>query len=990
RWCLMQATEYVPGRTDEVRNMFAAFLAHQFGCQTMQQYGRYFGRVVEEDEDKNESGTWELHTLGEDETIAKLASGVKRFKLPDEFNFIRVYQEVSKGKGAHAEEAMNRLCQIFENRRQYPKAAQYWRDNIARFGPGHNGYKTKRLEQVVGNWGVFEPVLTQPAGEGATVEYRFRNATKVSFEAHAVKIEDLLQDVKAHIKAAKNQLDWNSVRIEDIGYRLIYENQTKYVGEKVASWDLELKPRANHFDRRITVATPLQKAGAYLLVATLPGGNTSRMVIWLADTAIVHKALDQKSWYYVADAVTGAPLARVNVEFFGYRSRWVRRNTVDITTRSFAEFTDDEGQIVLDGNRQPTDHQWVAIARTDAGRLAYLGWQGVWYGRHYDAVYNQTKVFVMTDRPVYRPEQKTQFKFWVNTAKYDVEGKSEFAGQTFTVEIRDPRNEKVLEQNYTVDDFGGAAGELELKKDATLGVYRLMVKQGNNHKGGGTFRVEEYKKPEFEVTVEAPKDPVALGDKVTAKVQAKYYFGAPVLEARVKYKVLRTEHTATWYPWAPWDWLFGEGYWWFGYDYHWYPGWGKWGCARPVPFWWGWRPTPQPEVVAENEVDIGKDGTITIEIDTSVAKAIHGDRDHKYSVTAEVTDKSRRTIVGTGDVLVARRPFKVYAWVGRGHYRVGDVVRTSYQARRLDAKGVQGTGFLRLLKITYPEGKPFETEVANWKLNTDEDGRAEMQLKASEPGQYRLSYRVTDAKEHVIEGGYVFVVWGKGDDGSEFRFNDIELTPDKQDYKPGEQVKLRINTRRRDATVLLFLRPANGVYLPPKLLRLKGRSAEETVEVVKRDMPIFFIEAVTISDGKLYQEVRQLAVPPEKRVLEVKITAPKKEFKPGEKTKVRVQLVNSNGEPFEGSTVLTVYDKAVEYISGGSNVPDIKEFFWKWKRNHQPRQSCSLDKGGHNVLKRNEIGMSCLGVFGFSVADELTEGEHGDVTLQMAEEKAGG
>ena len=58
---------------------------------------------------------------------------------------------------------------------------------------------------------------------------------------------------------------------------------------------------------------------------------------------------------------------------------------------------------------------------------------------------------------------------------------------------------------------------------------------------------------------------------------------------------------------------------------------------------------------------------------------MHGDRDHKYEITAEVTDQSRRTIVGTGKVLVARKPFKVYAWVDRGHYRVGDAIQAQLQ-----------------------------------------------------------------------------------------------------------------------------------------------------------------------------------------------------------------------------------------------------------------------------------------------------------------------
>ncbi len=127
-----------------------------------------------------------------------------------------------------------------------------------------------------------------------------------------------------------------------------------------------------------------------------------------------------------------------------------------------------------------------------------------------------------------------------------------------------------------------------------------------------------------------------------------------------------------------------------------------------------WRPSAPPEIVAEREVPIGPDGTVAVEIDTSIAKALHPDQDHRYEIQAEVVDQSRRTIVGNGEVLVARKPFHVFAWVDRGYYRVGDTINASFAARRLDGKPVEGTGKLRLLKITYghaPERKPIETEV---------------------------------------------------------------------------------------------------------------------------------------------------------------------------------------------------------------------------------------------------------------------------------------
>src|SRR5262249_54072660 len=115
------------------------------------------------------------------------------------------------------------------------------------------------------------------------------------------------------------------------------------------------------------------------------------------------------------------------------------------------------------------------------------------------------------------------------------------------------------------------------------------------------------------------------------------------------------------------------------------------------------------------------------------------------------------------------------------------------------------------------------------------------------------------------------------------------------------------------------------------------------------------------------QEAREIAIPPESRVVDVAIEPSQKTYKPGQKAKVKLKLTGSVGKPFLGSTVLAVYDKAVEYISGGSNVPEIKEFFWKWKRTHRPRTESSLDRWFANLTKPGETSMQALGAFGEAV-----------------------
>ncbi len=974
RWCLEQAGQTSDDAALHAKYVFAEFLHTQFGVQTMAYMGpRFFGRGADigpaADDDstrKDESGPYAVQTLGEDETIARLASGIKRFKLPEEFNFIHLFQSVAEKKSNWGEQALEQLAELFENRQQYDRAAEYWKKSIADYGPGPDHAKQSRLDQILKNWAVFDAAETEPSGTNASAYLVFRNGTKVSFDAQEIDVKRLLDDVQGAIAAHPRELDWQSIDVNNLGYRLVEKNQKQYLIRQTAKWDMDLQPRPKHFDRRVKVDVPIKQPGAYLITARMEDGNTTRIILWIADTAIVQKRGENGAYFFVADAVTGAPVPNAKMQFFGYRQEYAD-NRVRIITQNASGTTDADGQCSLDATGNDANFQWLTTATTPDGRLAYLGFTGIWGGQYYDAQYNQRKAFLITDRPVYRPGQTVKFKLWLETAKYDLESKSEFANVSALLRMQDPRGEKVLEKTYQTDEFGGFDGEYTIPADATLGVYALGV----DNFGGGNFRVEEYKKPEYEVTVDAPTEPIQLGDKITATIRAKYYFGTPVVNAKVHYKILRQAHDARWFPAARWDWFYEPGYWWFAAEYNWYRGWNDWGMRAPLRLWWPRQSAP-PEVVAENDVPVGPDGTVKVEIDTAPAKAVHGDEDQSYSITAEVTDQSRRTIVGAGDVLVARKPFSVYAWVDRGYYNTGDAIEASFSAQTLDNKPIAGAkGELKLLRVTYDKDRnPVENEVEHWALDTDAQGLAHQQIKAAASGQYRLSYRVTDARGRSIEGGYVLVVRGEGFNGQQFRFNDIELTTDKKEYQAGDTVRLMINTDRADSTVVLFLRPSNGIYLPPKVLRLKGKSTIEDVAVVKKDTPNFFIEALTVGDAKVFDDVREIVVPPESRVVNVAVTPSAEKYRPGEKAKVQIKVTDANGAPVAGSEVVSIYDKAVEYISGGSNVEEIKAFFWKWRRNHYPQTESSLDREGTPLYHSDEVAMSVLGAFGEVGMDE--------------------
>jgi len=994
RWCLEKAVENDRSKLAEVLEIRAGVSESMFGTGTLREYSFISPFVQESSSGNTKTGTWDLHTLKDNETIARLANGVKRFTLPDDYNAILLYGQLAELGGAHKKSGLAELARIYENRRQFDKAAAYWEQLIREFPLETNdiAYWKERRDQILGNWGCFEPTPAVAAGKGSNLTYLFRNGDAVTLTAQEIKVPQLLEDIKAYLRSKPSEVDWQKIQIDQIGYRLVMndqkDNAKKYLGREVARWTVPLKPASNHFDTRTVIAVPMKTGGAYLVKAEMQNGNTDYIVVWVNDTAIVQKPLEKQVWFYFGDAENGAPVAGMNVDIFAYRMEYQQNNRPTFQIKESKFKSDNKGQLILDESKLSSKYRWLMTATTPDGRFAYLGFSNFWYPERRDPEFEQTKAFFISDRPVYKPGDVAEYKFWVGTSKYDQPFDSPFADREMLLEIYSPRGEKFVQKKIRLDSYGGIDEKLELPKDAMLGVWNVSIGtpkirdgelQMYEHLGNGQFRVEEYKKPEFEVTVDAPKEPVALGETITAKITAKYYFGAPVTNAKVKYKVLRTKHNANWYPIRPWDWFYGNGYAWFGYDYTWFPGWQDWGAARPA-MWWFPRNAGPPEVIAEQEVNIGEDGTVDVIFDTSFTKEIFPNDDQKYEITAEVVDQSRRTIVGKGTILVAKEPFKVYTWVNRGFYQTGQQIRADFQARRLDGKPVSGPATIRLLKVTRNAPGAELPEVAESVVHTEnitlnDEGQGHLMLSAAQPGQYRVSCLVKDAAGHEIEGGYVFSVRGATQSNATFRFNELELIPNQAEYRPGENLEILINTNRPGSTVMLFTRPTNGVYLPPQILKLDGQSTTVSIPVVQRDMPNFYVEAVTISDGHAYTETRELAVPPEQRILNVEVRPNSKTYKPGQKASVDLVVSGLDGKPVVGQNVVAIYDKSVEYISGGSNIANIKEFFWKWRRHHNPKTISNLERYSHNLSPPDKPQMQNLGIFGDMAVDELTLGD---------------
>ncbi|MHC4089262.1 MAG: MG2 domain-containing protein, partial [Planctomycetota bacterium] len=180
----------------------------------------------------------------------------------------------------------------------------------------------------------------------------------------------------------------------------------------------------------------------------------------------------------------------------------------------------------------------------------YWYWWG--YGQPYRA-------YTFTERPVYRPDQLIHFKTILR--RYDKGSSENLPEKRLTVQVYNPRGEVVELRELKTNEEGTVSGDLRLPEDTPLGLYRIVSTVDGRPLTGDAearFRVEEYRKPEFEVTVSAERPDYRIGQSIDVRIDARYYFGEPVAEARIAATVYRTRHRK-YFRWpTPWPWYFED------------------------------------------------------------------------------------------------------------------------------------------------------------------------------------------------------------------------------------------------------------------------------------------------------------------------------------------------------------------------------------------------------------------------------------------------
>ena len=739
---------------------------------------------------------------------------------------------------------------------------------------------------------------SQHADESASVTVSSRNLKTITLRAYQVPL--------AAVLSGPGKLEDPQNKMGDFTRNFGGIEAARKIGPQVAEWTQATGDTGEFVYYNETLKTPLTKAGAYLVVADGQAGQArAAAVVLISDLAVMKKTDKDHVLCFVADARSGRPVAGASV---------IVRQTWNVNGTPYVKVgrgtTDSDGVLTVPSVQNQQQVQTEAFASAPGERYALTG-QNYWWNYNNNDTRDEIKVYAYTDRPVYRPKQTVYFRQMLARRAGGGSDYAPLAGVLVHVIVTSPKGDTVYEDTLRSSEFGTVNGSLDLPDGAALGEYSVsaqVLPEVNNSytTGGSQFRVEEYKRPEFEVKVTPGATQARFGDKVTATVTATLYSGPPVAGAKVAYKVFRSPY----YP-----------YYHFPQPYDWYLNSNNGGYANQY--------ADRGELVTQgNGVTDGK-GNLAVSF--TADKGTRGFAgDYAYTVQADVVDSSRRQISGEGVLHVTNQAFYAYLNVPNGFYRQGDKVQVELRTQNADEQPVSTTGLLSVIRQTWEGGKTTETVAHTETLTTDADGKAFTTWQTDAAGSYRLEFKARDKFEKEVTAQASVWVTGDEFDPRQFRTGGITILTDKTTYEQGETAHLLIVSDTPDNWVLLTSESGDQV-LTRTLIHVPGRAKTVDVPITRADVPNFAFGAAAVRDYHFYQWQQEVFVPPTRQFLHVAVTGDKAEYKPGDVGTFHVSATDYLGHPAKAEISLAVVDSSVFYIQK-EYAPDVRLFYYGQRR----------------------------------------------------------
>lgn len=343
-----------------------------------------------------------------------------------------------------------------------------------------------------------------------------------------------LQNLKISISRLNITADNDYNAQDEATYKMLLKKTTK-LHQKDFSRNYYGRPDYETVKDSIEIGGNLP-LGAYLMEVTSDntGIAPQRELFYVSNLAVMIQQLpDDRHRYVVVNATDGQPIAGAKIELYNQRYDFKTKKDkrlvhARLTTDENGEayFKNVDGEVLISTNSDKfMPAKYIYLSRT----------------RYYEKKDNESKYQVYTDRALYRPGQKvhvTAINF-VNMKGIDAKVP---VGRELGFQLVNASWKEVEMKKAKIDEYGTASVDFELPKEGQTGMYHVSVNDQVNR----FFRVEEYKRPTFEITFPKVNEKYNWGDTVVVKASAKTYAGVPVQGAKVEYQVTRRNQLWWW------------------------------------------------------------------------------------------------------------------------------------------------------------------------------------------------------------------------------------------------------------------------------------------------------------------------------------------------------------------------------------------------------------------------------------------------------------
>ena len=344
-----------------------------------------------------------------------------------------------------------------------------------------------------------------------------------------------LQNLKISISRLNITADNDYNAQDEATYKMLLKKTTK-LHQKDFSRNYYGRPDYEEVKDSIEIGGNLP-LGAYLMEVTSDntGIAPQRQLFYVSNLAVMIQQLpDDRHRYVVVNATDGQPIAGAKIELYDQRYDFKTKKDKRMVHARLT--TDENGEAYfknVDGNVLISTHSDKFAPAKDI----YLS-----RARYYEKKDDEVKYQLFTDRAIYRPGQKVHASAVSYIVKKGLDASVPGKSRELKFILRDANWKQVAEQKATTDEYGTASVDFELPKEGQTGQYSISV----NGTATEYVRVEEYKRPTFEITFPKVNEKYTWGDTVVVKASAKTYAGVPVQGAKVEYQVTRRNQLWWW------------------------------------------------------------------------------------------------------------------------------------------------------------------------------------------------------------------------------------------------------------------------------------------------------------------------------------------------------------------------------------------------------------------------------------------------------------